>query len=343
LDKTSITIYDVARMADVSTSTVSRVLNGNVKVSEEKAERVRKIVDQYHFTLNPLAQNFYKQKTKNIGVIVPDIRNAFYSTLYVECEKEAQALGYRMILCNTMNNQESEIEQIISMSQQRVDMILQAGGGADEVAPNPAYVSVINRIQKKTPVIVTSDICNLSCFRIVADDDEGMKQALQYLFSLGHKAIALVGGSRGILPTYRKYQSFSNHMKIKGYPVYEPWMIEADYSVQGGYQVFAKLMEQTVRPTAVITINDEVGFGFIQAAKEQGLSVPDDFSVIGFDNTCYSTFTNPQLTTVDYDYSTFAKHLLDVIGEVENKQEPSIRTVKGKLVVRASCRKVADS
>ena len=91
-----------------------------------------------------------------------------------------------------MNNQESEIEQIISMSQQRVDMILQAGGGADEVAPNPAYVSVINRIQKKTPVIVTSDICNLSCFRIVADDDEGMKQALQYLFSLGHKAIALV-------------------------------------------------------------------------------------------------------------------------------------------------------
>ena len=97
LDKTSITIYDVARMADVSTSTVSRVLNGNVKVSEEKAERVRKIVDQYHFTLNPLAQNFYKQKTKNIGVIVPDIRNAFYSTLYVECEKEAQALGYRIV------------------------------------------------------------------------------------------------------------------------------------------------------------------------------------------------------------------------------------------------------
>ena len=94
-------------------------------------------------------------------------------------------------------------------------------------------------------------------------------------------------------------------MKIKGYPVYEPWMIEADYSVQGGYQVFAKLMEQTVRPTAVITINDEVGFGFIQAAKEQGLSVPDDFSVIGFDNTCYSTFTNPQLTTVDYDYSSY--------------------------------------
>lgn len=338
MDKSSITIYDIAKMAGVSTSTVSRVLNGNVKVSEDKAERVRKIVEKHHFTLNPLAQNFYKQKTRNIGVIVPDIRNAFYSTLYVECEKEAEALGYRMILCNTMNNQESEIEQIMSMSQQRVDMILQAGGGADEVTPNPAYVSLISRIQKKTPVIVTSDIGELPCFRIVADDNEGMKQALQYLFELGHKAIALVGGSQSILPTHRKYQSFFSHMKIQGYPVFEPWMIASDYSVQGGYQVFRKLMEQKVRPTAVITINDEVGFGFIQAAKESGLSVPGDFSVIGFDNTCYSTFTNPQLTTVDYNYLSFARQLMEVIGEVEEKKEPSMRNVKGHLVIRESCR-----
>ena len=138
--KKSMTIYDIAKEAGVSISTVSRVLTNNAKVSNEKKELVKEIIAKYDFHPNALARGLSETKSKTIGIIVSDVRNPFYASLFVECERIAYELGYMLLLCNSLGNNELEDAHLENLVSQRVDAIIQIGGRVDELVSCPEYV-----------------------------------------------------------------------------------------------------------------------------------------------------------------------------------------------------------
>lgn len=338
----TITVYDIAKEAGVSPATVSRVLTNSARVSAEKKKRVKEIINKYDFEPNSFARSLSKQESKTIGMIVPDIRSPYYSTLFVECEMEASRYGYNMILCNTINKISSESGHLHNLSKKRVDAVIQVGGSVDEVCPDSLYVNLINKISKKIPIVIAGELAGANAYRVMTEKTHGMKELLSYLTGLGHKEIALVGGRDTVIPTTRKREAYAEFFTEKEIPVRKEYIIETDYSVEGGYEGMQKLFSLNKLPTAVIAINELAAVGIFKAINEKGLRVPDDLSIVGYDNTYFSEITAPQLTCISYNLKTYAQIIMKTIINIKNKQEDEkLKYIQTNLVVRGSCKKLS--
>ena len=150
-----ITIYDIAKEAGVSPSTVSRVLTNNVNVRAEKKEKIQKIIDKYNFKPNALAKGLSDTKSKVIGVLAADVRNPFYAEIFVACEEAAIEAGYTVLLSNSLGETQKEIEQLEMLNQQKVDAIIQFGGKVDDIVSNQEYVNKVNSLISRIPMIIT--------------------------------------------------------------------------------------------------------------------------------------------------------------------------------------------
>ncbi len=340
MSNNAITVYDIAREAGVSPATVSRVLTNNARVSEEKKKRVQEIINKYDFEPNSFARNLSKQESKTIGMIVPDIRSPYYSTLFVECEMEASRYGYNMILCNTINEISSESGHLHNLSEKRVDALIQVGGSADEVHPDSLYVNRLNKISRKIPIVIAGELAGANVYRVMTEKTHGMKELLSYLTGLGHREIALVGGRNTVIPTIRKREAYVEYFSEKEIPIRDEYIIETDYSVESGYEGMQKLFSLNKLPTAVIAINELAAIGIYKALNEKGLRVPDDMSVVGYDNTYFSEITTPQLTCISYNLRTYAQIIMETIINIKSKQEDEkTKYIQTNLVVRSSCNK----
>ncbi len=339
----AITVYDIAKEAGVSPATVSRVLTNSARVSEEKKKRVQEIINKYDFEPNSFARSLSKQESKTIGMIVPDIRNPYYSTLFVECEMDASRYGYNMILCNTINEISSESGHLHNLSEKRVDAIIQVGGSVDEVHPDSVYVNLVNKVSKKIPIVIAGEMEGANVYRVMTEKTHGMKELLAYLTGLGHKEIAFVGGRDTVIPTLRKREAYAEFFKEKEIPVRKEYIIETDYSIEGGYEGVQKLFALKELPTAIIAINELAAMGIFKAINEKGLRIPEDISVAGYDNTYFSELTTPQLTCISYNLGTYAQIIMETIINIKNKQEDGkLKYVGTNLAVRSSCKKPAD-
>jgi len=341
MSDTTITVYDIAKEAGVSPATVSRVLTGSAKVNEDKKKRIQDLIVKYDFEPNGFARSLSKQESKTIGMIVPDIRNPYYSTMFVNCEKEALLRGYSMILCNTINEISSESGHLRNLSEKCVDAIIQVGGNADEVNPGSDYIELVNKIAKKTPLVVAGEMGGADVYRIVSEHTHGMQTLLEYLIGLGHKEIAMIGGRSNIVPTLKKRKILYNFLKEQGIYFKEKFMIDSDYSFEGGYAGAQTLFTLGELPTAIIAINESSAMGIIKALNEKGIRVPEDISVIGYDNTFYSEMISPQLTCISYNLEDYAVLIMDTIVNIVNKIEiERIQYIPTNLIIRDSCRNI---
>ncbi len=340
----TITVYDIAREAGVSPATVSRVLTGNAKVSEDKRNRVQEIIKKYDFEPNSIARSLSKQESKTIGMIVPDIRNPFYSTLFVDCEMEATRCGYNMILCNTINEIASEGGQLRNLMEKRVDAIIQVGGSVDEVTPDPLYIELVDKVSKKIPTVIAGELEGANVYRIIPEATHGMNELLAYLSGLGHKEIAFIGGRASVIPTLKKQQALIRFLQDQNLPFYKEFMIEADYSIEAGYIAARKLLKLDHLPTAIIAVNESVAMGIIRALSEKRLRVPEDISVIGYDDTFYSEMISPPLTCISYNLKAYAQAIMETIMQIINKKETEkIKYIPTYLTVRSSCREIREN
>ena len=151
----AITIYDIAKEAGVSASTVSRVLTNSANVRKEKKEKVLALIEKYNFKPNALAKGLADTKTRTIGVLAADIRNPYYASLFVACENAARAVNYTVVLCNSLGEMTKEIELLGKLQEQKVDAIIQFGGRVDDLVSNEEYVELINQVMTTIPVVVT--------------------------------------------------------------------------------------------------------------------------------------------------------------------------------------------
>lgn len=341
MKRDTITIYDLAREAGVSPATVSRVLNKSARVKPEKQERVMKLVEKYKFVPSAVAQGLSNKNTKTIGVLLSDVRNPFYSTMYVGIETAAIANGYNVILCDALNDPDIEYQHLEMLESKNVDVFLLLGGGADDRNPRPEYRKLVERIIQKTPVIFASGLTCFDTCRLLMNDLPGIEALMAYLFGLGHRKFALVGGLDSIAPTHSKIQTISGILERSGYPQEEGWIIETQrYEVEDGYQAGKKLFKRPKKdlPTAVIGINEMVALGVMRAAEEAGLRIPEDLSLAGFDNTFLSKICTPSLTCVGCIYDVYGEKLMELVKKLA--RDPSYREVSMVpcgLTVRRSC------
>lgn len=337
----TITVYDIAKEAGVSPATVSRVLTNSAKVSESKKNRVQELIKKYDFEPNGFARSLSKQESKTIGMIVPDIRNPFYSTLFVNCEMEASRYGYTMILCNTINELSSESGHLRNLSEKRVDAVIQVGGSADEVHPDTKYVELVNKIAKKIPIVIAGDLEGADVYRVMPEITHGMNELLTYLFRLGHREIAMIGGRDTVIPTVRKrlvLKNFFEHQKIE---LRKELIIDSEYTIEGGYEGMQKLLTLGKLPTAIIGINESAAMGIIKALSEKGIRVPEDISIVGYDNTFYSEMITPPLTCISYNLKDYSEMIMDTVIKLINKDEnEKVKFVQTSLSIRYSSKEL---
>lgn len=337
-----ITIYDIAREAGVSASTVSRALRNSGGVSEDKKQRIMEVARKYNFKPSALARGLADSRSKCIGIIVADIRNPYYAELYASCEKAAQDAGYTLMIFNQVNwnredkegRAEAQIQLLEKMLSMKMEAVIVVDGMAADLISDVVYVEAVNRIMASIPVVITGKLDGTRCRIVRIDHMTSVDLLMEHLLSLGHRRIAMVGGQPDVFSTYEKQLRYKQILRANGIP-FDPDLIseDGDYEEADGYRLMNRMFEKGVSMTAVIAVNDPAATGVVRSILEHGYRIPQDISVVSYDNTYISRMMIPRLTSVDYNYDLMGKTLIETaVSTIEGKSGDILQVVEPVLV-----------
>ncbi len=313
------TIKDVARLANVSISTVSRVLNETVPVSEELCKKVRDAANSVDYKPNAMARSLISKKTMTIAVIIPNLSNQFFPEILSGISGVVDENGYFLIICNTDYNEKKEENYINEMLERRVDgfIIISSSIGKEKLS---------ELLENKSKVVFVNSYASFG-YNIVEDGIKPTFTATEYLINRGHIKIACLGWTfKGIEVRYQGFLKALEKHKIKMNPNY---IIECGYSKKEIHDNTIKLLSREDRPTAIVAFNDDTAIGIMSAAKAIGISIPEELSIIGYDNIFVSSVLSTPLTTIEvniYDTGKLAgKKIIErIIGYGEDIYEEHI-------------------
>lgn len=333
-----ITIYDIAREAGVSPSTVSRVLTNTVGVRKDKRELVQNIIRKYDFRPNALARSLSETNRRTIGIIMPDVRNYYYANLFVACEQAARRQGYSLLLENSLSKLENELGQLTLMEEQRVSAIILVGGKVDDLSPNKAFVEKVNQVANTIPIIISGKLEGTSCHQVHIDANLAMELIMEHLIGLGHREIAILGGYSSVASSFEKRQCYKQLLERHQIPYRSEFCDNfGGYDFETGYTRMNEMFSRDTVPTAVIGINDYATIGAMKSILEHGLRIPEDISAVGFDNINICDMMNPRLTSVGYNYDEFADKLVAIAtADASDIDTPALQLIGSELVLRDS-------
>lgn len=334
----NITIYDIAKEADVSVTTVSRVLNGTAPVKASTKETVLRVIEKYKFQPNALARSLIKKETGTIAMIVPDITNPFFPEVFWGSENEAREKGYTFFLCNSAGEYGRESEYLSILREKRVEGIIFVGGRINLANCPPELVQeVVDTAQGIPVVLVNGNLAKGNLHRVYTDEGAGAALAAQHVIDLGHREIAFIGGMEAMTTTIQKVKAVKRKLEESGLTLRKDRLLFGEFSITAGRELMSRLLDQADRPTAVICVNDFTAIGAIKAATERGLRIPQDISIVGFDDSPLSTAVIPELTTVTQNTHELGKLAVERIYQINNGLPAKRGTVlQPKLVVRQS-------
>jgi len=329
-----ITVKDVAAQAGVSTATVSRVLSGKGGVRKELEQRVRKAIDALDYHPNQAARRLRERKSKIIGVLVSDIQIPFFASIVVGIDKVLQEAGYLLLLGNTYDTLAGEELYIDIFLGEDVSGIIFAPADASNV-------SHYRRLQEMGVPLVAIDRVpgDLSVDTVQIANTRAASQAVQHLIQEGHSRIALITGSDSVSTALERQMGYEQALRMANLPC-DPDLIQGgDYTHAGAYQAMRVLMSDPNRPSAVLIANSVMTLGALQYIHEQGLEIPNDIAIIGFDDLPWASALRPPLTVIAQPVHEIgmvaARLMLDRIREPSS----SIKhvTLEAQLILRASC------
>jgi len=327
-----VTIYDVAKQAGVSISTVSRVINNTGRISEKTRKKVLQVMEELHYQPSMVASALTGKRTRTIGLIIPDVANPFFSEIARKVEDRGRELGFNVLMCNTDNNAETEEMYLSLLKQKSVDGII--------IGTTTKNYTVLNQLlQEKFPLaFIAQDIPELAINVVRVDDFLGGYQAVSHLVSLGHKRIAIMLGNLSRTSDKYRLQAYRQVMEENGLKYEEKWIVCTDYSLKDGKRAALELLQSSPRPTAIFACFDSLAIGVYQAAKKLGLHIPNDLSIVGFDNTILSTIVDPPLTTVAQPIDEMGRQVVDLlIDEIEGNNGTKQRIIlPPELIIRQS-------
>ena len=326
------TIADVARYAGVSVATVSHVMNRTRHVEPETAERVRAAIAALRYSPNSLARSLRRGETKTIGLLLPDNSNPFFASLARQIEDAGFVAGYTVILCNSDGSAEKEERYLSVLMAKQIDGLIFAGSSD--------HARVFAHLSPDVPaVLLDRDIHSVSVDSVLVDHDHGGYLAGRYLVGLGHSKIGAIGGPRDSSSSPARLHGFVRALHEAGLELPRASVVDSDYHFAGGRLAMERLMGQAPEITAVFACNDLMAMGAITALRARGLRVPDDMSMVGFDDIPYAVTTWPPLTTIAQPVEKIGMRavslLLERLGE---PAAPSRREVLAPVLVeRESC------
>ena len=317
----AVTIYDVARDANVSMATVSRVVNGNQNVKPTTRRKVQESIDKLGYRPNAVARGLASKKTTTVGVIVPDISTSFYAELSRGIADVATMYEYNIILSNSDERPERELELLVDHFGKQVDgLIFMSDSVSDEVRAEMSRAPV--------PVVLAGTVDKELEFATVnMDYEQAAYEAVSKLIANGHKQISFVTGplTRDINRDHKKY-GYERALKEAGIKYNEDFIIETDDTYDGSYESWKGIEQLTDKPTAFFASNDTIAVGILNGIRDAGRLVPNDYEIICFEHSNLARIVRPQLTSVVvplYDLGAVAMRLLTKLmndEEVEEKQ-----------------------
>lgn len=320
------TIKDVAKEAEVSVATVSRVLNQSGYVNEDTKKKVQKAIEKLNYKPNAVARSLFKKKSKTIGLIVPDIKNPFFPEIARAVEDVLNAHEYTLILCNSDEHGEKEQKYLEVLKQKYIDGVI--------IVTSTLTLNDVKEMG--IPVVALDRPINDDIPSICVNHYEGAKQAVQYLKSSGCKKIAHIRGPKNITSSNERYQGYLDEVK------FETWF-QKELIVPGNFDVYTTadvtriLLSKHPDIDGIFAGNDHMAVGVLKAAAGLGKSIPNDLSLISFDGIELGKLTIPELTTMAQPIyqlgSSAAKMLLDIIDgkTIENKHlRYEVSLVKGQ-------------
>ncbi len=287
------TIYEVSKAAGVSLATVSRVVNGNVKVSERTKAKVLKAMEELGYRPNAIAQSLASNRTNSVGLLVSELHGSFFADMMSTIERVLRQAGKHVIITAGHSDEEKERNAIEFLKSRRCDaLILHAEAVSDE------YLQTLH--QSGTPVVIVNrDVPDLKNQCFVMDNELGGYLATKAMIESGHKDIGYISGPLFKTDAKARLAGHQKALKEAGLTQHPNAFFEGEYHETDGMAAVSQFIKAGVPVTAVVCANDEMASGAMEAARQHGLSIPEDLSIIGFDDVLFARYLFPKLTTID--------------------------------------------
>lgn len=326
------TIYDVARLAGVSTATVSRLLNGTGQIAPATRAAIEAAVEQLGYRPNTIARSLVTKSTQTIALLLPDITNPFYAALVSGIQEHALRQDHTMLLCTTEGDPEREEQYLGLLRAKQVD-----GALVDGLVLPPDRIARF--VQDGFPIVcLDRDIESDAIPLVQVDNLAGGRLAADHLLSLGHSTIAHVTGPRALGISDERLRGYREALAAAGIAADPELVAEGRFTEQGGYEATRTLLGRGAGFTAVFAGNDLSAIGVLHAIAESRRRVPEDVSVVGFDDLRLSAFTTPPLTTVQQPAAEIAQRATELLFDLAGGRnvETTRHLLEPRLVVRAS-------
>lgn len=331
-----ITIKDIAEMCGVSVTTVSLVLNNKkVRTSASTKQKILDIAQKYNYTPNSLAVGLVTRRTNTIALLVPDISNVFFSQIAKHLESNFGKHGYNLILCNTNDNATEQEKYLQLMLNRGVDALVMCVAN-----DRSKTMDVLDDFAADNVPVIAFDrfFDNLNCPLVVTDNKKGAKDIVEYLISLGHKRIACISGSVARLYSER-LDGYKQALAENGIAYDENLVRSGDYRYESGYELTKELLQE--KPTAIFVCNDMMAYGAYKAIEENGMAIPNDISVVGFDDLMFSSLLSVPLTTVRQNVKGMCEKICELtLAALHGEQVCGVYMLPATVMRRASAKKL---
>jgi len=337
--KSRTTITDIARELGISPSTVSRALNNHPAISDKTRKAVVKLARKKNYQPNLLALHLLQKKTNTIGVIVPEITSYFFSSIINGIQDYVNSLGVNMIIGQSNESYEEEKSIVQTFTSINVDGFLISPSSQSKKNDHMEML-----VESNIPLVIFDRDCTgIEVDKVFVDEYNGAFQAVEYLIQTGCRRIAHIGGPQTLSTARHRLRAYKDALQKHGLSVLKEYMVEASgFAPEHGIEPCKKLLTLPEPPDAIFTINDGVAIGSMYVIKEAGIEIPNEISVIGFDDDPHSSYFKPSLSTVwqpTYEMGMLsARMLMKRISSNKKLSKLRIETLSPELVVRGSSR-----
>ncbi|MDY7540589.1 LacI family DNA-binding transcriptional regulator [Undibacterium sp. RTI2.1] len=326
------TMKQVAEKARVSTTTVSHVINNTRVVSEDARERVLSVIQELRYIPSAVARSLKNDKTQTLGMMIPNNSNPYFAEVIQGIEDESFRLGYNIILCNSYDDPKKQAAYTRVLMEKRIDGLILVSSGIDLELTQLLADEAIPK------VLVDREVPGVAADFIEADHEQGGYLATKYLLDLGHRRIACVSGPKTLLPSGDRVSGYLRALKEAGVDYNSDYLAHSDFTSQGGFSAFQQLLALPNRPTAIFASNDLMAIGGLCAAQQAGMRIPDELSVVGYDDIALASFSTPPLTTIaqpKYEIGVLTARVL--VNRILNAELPFRREMlQTELIMRQS-------
>ncbi len=305
-----VTLKDIASLSGTSVSTVSRVLNGKgQRISAATRRRVRAAAETLAYQPNPLARGLRLQQTMALGLLIPDIANPFFAHITRSIQQEAHRQGYQLMVCDTNEDLALEVEHLDLLQRQRVDGLMVMPVGQEAAHLNPLLA------HQRPLVLIDRYFDTLDSHAVVLDNHKGGFMATELLIQHGHVRIGVIQGLPGVSTTMERLSGYHEALRRHGLPSDPALIAGHDFRVQSGYDATRTLLKHPDPPTALFATGDLLALGALQAIRDAGLRIPEDLSLVSFDDIEFAPVLMCPLTTIGQPWEDMGKAALQLLLE----------------------------